>query len=113
MDIHYLTAPKCHDCGRFYRWEDGDEYTDFGSMQDLGLPDPTLLCAKCSKAREDAAVDQIKRPAKPYIPWRLGRCHRNVVKRLGMVLAGPPKASWCKAWWPDDVPDGWTLHELD
>lgn len=71
-------------------FETCDEFTHYGSSQDLEPPDPILICARCSKFMEDEMVK------KGYIwtPWRHGRCHENAAKRLGWKYAHPRAAAW-------------------
>lgn len=97
MNIH------CNECGRFCAYETLDAYTHFGGA--LEPPDNVVVCAACAKAAEDRIVTNTKRPARPYIPWRPAAFHYRAVHRLGMVLAGPKRAAWCSAFWPDAVPD--------
>jgi len=100
-------TPICGHCGLFCR--PADEYTDFGCPGDMEPPESILLCAKCSKIAEDKIVAETVRPMRPYIPWLPGKFHRNAIRRLGMVLAGPNMAAWCEAFWPDAIPNGYKV----
>ena len=104
-----MSTPRCDWCGLFCRV--ADQYTHFCSGEDIEPPDPILLCESCSRAVENEIVAKTKRPAAPYVPWQLGRCHRRAVSRLGMVLAGPKGAAWCEAYWPDKIPEGHRVWE--
>ena len=100
-------TPICGHCGLFCKI--ADEYTNFGNSGMLEPPDPIYLCARCSQVLEDTIVASVKKPACPHIPWRPSTAHWRAIKRLGMVLAGPRHAAWCRAFWPDNIPKDYEI----
>ena len=103
-------TPQCGHCGLFCRTY--DQYTHFGYGDDLDPPDPIPLCQRCSEAEEEKIVANTKRPDRPYLPWRFGKCHRRALARLGMVVAGPKYAAWAEAHWPDSIPEGFVVWDV-
>lgn len=82
--------PRCNHCGRFYRYEDGDQYTHFGGAADLEPPDPIFMCPACSKRDED---EQVAR-GYPDDAWMHSQSQRNAAKRLGFIAIAPRGAGW-------------------
>ena len=104
--MQYYDQPKCSLCGRFYRYEDGDEYTCFGGSADLEPPDPTFMCPRCSQQDED---DQVAR-GYPDNAWMKSKSQRRAAARLGWKEAGPKTAGWSEWWNPKNpLPDGWAF----
>lgn len=93
---------RCGVCNKFSN-SLPDSYVDFGRTGDTEPPDPVEMCEKCSEEIK-TKIASMRRPQTPYIPWSFSKAHRKGVELAGMVLAGPPKASWCCAYWPEDVP---------
>jgi DNA-directed RNA polymerase subunit RPC12/RpoP len=95
---------RCSHCGKFFSYADFDEFTNFGSSNDVDPPEPELLCAKCSKKLEDEMVGR----RSVWTPWRPGRCHENAARRLGWRYSRPRHAAWGQYRDPSKpLPDGW------
>ena len=99
---------KCGHCGLFLSWGDCDQYTNFGSSNDLEPPDPILICKHCSKYEEDRMVKN----GSIWTPWIPGDFHHRAAKRLGWKYAHPSFAAWGEYRDPNKpLPEGWEWNE--
>ena len=100
--------PKCDYCGRFYKWEDGDEYTRFGRCDELEPPDPTFLCGTCAENGYRGSLAD----GRPEDAWRLAKYMRRAAKKLGFVRATPKGAVWGQWFREGTVPDGYEAEVM-
>lgn len=96
----------CAYCGRFVSWK-ADHYAPFGNSTDIEPPEEEYLCKRCVSKLEKQAIKEKRLPTH----WHMARWEYRVAKKLGMVRAGPIGSSWSMWYMPNNLPEGYEIHE--